>query len=54
MTGANCFIVQSEPGGNGKYFSNQGRDDSVKNMIEEGPEVTRYDSCQAHTKTYVF
>ena len=51
MTGANCFHVQGESGGNGTYGTKGRNDAAVQNMNGEGHEVTRYDSNQIKPNT---
>jgi hypothetical protein len=51
VTGADCFHVQGDCGGNGTYFSNRRNETAVQNVNEEGREVTRYGSNQIKPKT---
>ena len=43
MTGANCFSVQVDSGGNKTYCTNGRNEAAVQYMNGEGRELTRYD-----------
>jgi len=54
VTGTNCFHIQGDFEGNGKYFTNWRNDAAVQNVNGEVRELIRYDSSNSITQAPVF